>query len=66
MKQWISLVNRYSIYDYRNMCDIIGVDPDGRKRVRGRGIDANPKIADTRVSSATMLKPASHTRTGAA
>jgi hypothetical protein len=36
MRELISLANRYSIYDYRNLYDIIGVNPDGRKRTSGR------------------------------
>jgi len=33
MRELMSLANRYSIYDYRNLCAILGINPDGRKQV---------------------------------
>jgi hypothetical protein len=44
MRELMSLANRYSIYDYRNLCAILGVNPDGRKQVlrSKRAIGASP------------------------
>jgi len=60
MPKLISFRDHYSIYDYRNLYAIIGVDPDGRKQLprskRTSGASLNVEAVKKRRSAAVSAE----------
>jgi len=68
-RDWINSTSRYSIFAFRNLCEIIGIDPDSLKaelhRIRRGASSANIQFLrtlDVRSPSLSSVRTAASTR----